>query len=673
MATTLNFLPRPRPRSSESPVPSTAVSSVIVVGNGPVGFRLLEKLCERNLHSTKKLLAFGEEPTPAYDRVQLTSLFQSESESSLEFAGREWYAERGIELRTGDPIVEIDRERRLVRSRSGVEAGYDTLILATGSTAFIPPIDGADQPGVFVYRTVDDVRKIREFSRNARSAAVIGGGLLGLEAARAMRDLGLQTHVVEMAPVLMPRQLDNDGAELLRQMIDSLGVHVHLHQATQRIRAEANQRVLDFPEGSLAVDMIVIAAGIRPRDELARQAALDVGPRGGIVVDDQLATSDPNIFAIGECALHRDTVYGLVAPGYHMADVVAANLSGRKTQFTGSDVSTRLKLLGVDVSLCGDYLNLTDTQLLTARRDKAYRKIVLRNGRIVGAVGVGSFPELPRVQEAIFKRRRIWQRQRHRFQVEGTLWPPPENTDVAQWPAGAIVCSCVGVTRGELTQAARRGCVTAEILAAATRASTVCGSCRRMVAEIAGAPPEPHVETPGWRWLFGASLATALIIALGLALEPPAWSSTVQSSWFQAEVIWRSGFFKQVTGFSLLGLTAAALLLSLRKRWKKLTFLNFGWWRAGHGIVGVLTLGGLLAHTGWRMGSNLNFWLMLTFLGINLAGALTGFVTAWESRASPEQLRLIRTWRPRLTMLHIVCFWPFPILIAFHIFAVFYL
>lgn len=652
---------------------SLSLAGIVVVGNGPVGFRLLEKLCDRHLQRSHRLIAFGEEARPAYDRVRLTSFFDEETAASLTFADRDWYEDRGIELRTGDPVLAIDREAKTIRSRSLDCVPYDTLVLATGSSPFVPPIEGRDLPGVFLYRTVDDVEQIKQFGQSAKSAAVIGGGLLGLEAARALLDLGLETHVVEMASVLMPRQLDNDGAALLRELIESLGVRVHLQKKTQAIRADGERRIIEFPDGTLDVDLIVIAAGIRPRDELAREAGLDVGPRGGIVVDDQLRTSDPNIYAIGECALHRDTIYGLAAPGYHMADVVAATLNAEHAAFTGSDVSTRLKLLGVDVSLCGDYLDVSDAQALTIRNDEAYRKLILRGQKLVGAVGVGPFPELPRVQEAITKQRRIRGKQRRRFESEGSLWPPPENADVAAWPAGAIVCSCVGVSRGELTAACERGCRSVDALAAATGASTVCGSCRPQLAALAGAPSEPVVETPGSRWLLAASLSAAVLVGVILLFGPIAWSSTVQSAWYQFEAVWRDAFWKQVTGFSLIGLSVAALLLSLRKRWSRLQFLNFGWWRAGHGILGTLTVAGLIAHTGMRLGSHLNFWLMTTFLGLSVAGALTGAVTAMEGRASGDLQRQIRLWRPRLTLLHIVCFWPFPILVAFHIFAAFYL
>lgn len=649
------------------------VSTIVVVGNGPVGFQLLEKLCARNVHEHRRLIAFGEEPRPAYDRVRLTSCFNGGTPDSLQFANRHWYEERGITLRTGDPVVSINTEDQTVRSRSLPALKYDTLVLATGSHPFVPPIEGRELPGVFAYRTVDDVGLIRDYSRKARTAAVIGGGLLGLEAARALLDLGLETHVVEMASVLMPRQLDNEGAALLRDMIERLGVHVHLQKETRRIHSVGDRRVLEFTDGSLAVDMIVIAAGIRPRDELAREAGIETGSRGGIVVDDCLRTSDPHVFAIGECALHRGSLYGLAAPGYQMADVVADRIDGGSAAFTGSDVSTRLKLLGVDVSLCGDYLDVSDARTLSVHTGDAYRKLVLRNRRLVGAVGVGPFPELPRVQEGIARRRRIRRRQRRRFESEGSLWSSPGNQDVNAWPAGAIVCSCVGVSRGELSAAWAAGCSTPDALAVETRASTVCGSCRPQLVAIAGAPPEPCVETPGWRLLLTASVSAAVLLVLILTIGPRTWSTTVQSGWYQFETLWRDSFWKQVTGFTLLGLSTVAMTLSLRKRWPRLEYLNFGWWRAAHGVLGTLTLAGLFAHTGLCLGSNLNFWLMVTFLGLNFAGVLTGAVTAVESRASTELQRHLRAWRPRLTLLHIVCFWPLPVLLAFHIFAAYYL
>lgn len=666
------------PRDGES-----ARQPIVVIGNGPVGCRFLERFVTARqetaasrleLIDDQPVLVFGEEPRPAYDRVKLTSFFEGRSEEELELRPRSWYSRNGVNLFTGDPVVEIDRERSLVRSKSGREVQFESLILATGSAPFVPPIGGTDLPGVFVYRTVEDLEQIKSFGAGSKNAAILGGGLLGLEAARALVNLGLTTHIVEKAPALMARQLDNEAAALLREMVEGLGVQTALQRQSEQIVRHSEGLTLEFRDGPpLNVDMIVIAAGIRPRDELARECGLEVDARGGVVVDNCLRTSDENIYAIGECACHEETVYGLVAPGYQMAATVAANLSGSTAEFTGSDQSTRLKLLGVDVALCGDYLDPTGAEKLINRGSDFYRKIVVRDQRIVGAVGVGPFPELPVIQEWISARRRIWSWHRRRFNAEGFLWEATESEDVSEWPAGSIICSCRAVTRGTLTSAWRGGCRNVEALSRETEAGTVCGSCISLLAAIANQRPQPTVTVPGWRLLLGVSILATLLIPLLLILGPVSTAKSVQDFGYQLDLLWQSSFGKQVTGFTLLAVTGLALLLSLRKRIARFNFLNFGWWRAAHGTLGLATIFGVIVHTGMRLGANLNLCLMVCFLTLNLAGGLTGVLAALENRASGSTQRMLKRWRPRLTLLHIVFFWPFPILVAFHIAAAYYL
>jgi nitrite reductase (NADH) large subunit len=656
---------------------------IVVIGNGPVGCRFLERFvtarqeaaaAQLELIDDQPVLVFGEEPRPAYDRVHLTSYFEGQSADDLQIQSEEWYLRNGIELCTGDPVTEIDREHRLVRSQSGRVMHFESLIIATGSAPFVPPVDGVGLPGVFVYRTIDDLEQIKSFGANAKSAAVLGGGLLGLEAARALVNLGMRTHVVEKAPALMARQLDNEAASLLREMIERLGVETTLQRQTERITRRGAGLSLEFRDGPpLNVDMVVIAAGIRPRDELARGCGLEIGARGGIVVDDDLQTSDENIYAIGECASHEGTVYGLVAPGYAMAETVAENLCGAEATFNGSDQSTRLKLLGVDVAICGDYLDPSGAQKLVYCGPDFYRKIVIRDQRIVGAIGVGPFPELPVIQEWIAARRRIWSWHRRRFNSEGSFWETMESDDVSEWPAGAILCSCRAVTRGTLTSAWQSGSRSVKALSRETEAGTVCGSCLPLLAALANQRPQPVEAVPGWRWLLGASILTTLLIPLLLILGPVAAASSVQDLSYQIDLFWQSLFWKQVTGFTLLAGVGVALLLSLRKRVARFNFLNFGWWRAAHGILGLATIVGLIVHTGMRLGANLNLCLMVCFLTLNFSGGMTGVFAALENRASGAKQRMLKRWRPRLTLLHIIFFWPFPVLVAFHIAAAYYL
>ncbi len=337
--------------------PNRERRTIVVIGNGMVGHRFCERLVEYDLERNYEIVTFCEEPRPAYDRVNLTKYFERRDAGHLQLAQADWYAENGITLHIGDRAIAVDRVRRLVISQHGREVKYDTIVLATGSAPFVPGVPGVDKKGVFVYRTIEDLERILACAGTATRAAVIGGGLLGLEAAKAVLDLKLETHVVELAPRLMPRQVDDAGGRMLRDKIESLGVNIHLGASTRAFVGNGKVEGVELTDGhTVPVDMVVISAGICPRDELARECGLEVGPRGGVVVDDLLQSSDPEILAIGEVAWHRGMIYGLVAPGYEMAEVVAANLTGGERVFTGFDMSTKLKLMGVEVASFGDIL-----------------------------------------------------------------------------------------------------------------------------------------------------------------------------------------------------------------------------------------------------------------------------------------------------------------------------
>jgi NADPH-dependent 2,4-dienoyl-CoA reductase/sulfur reductase-like enzyme/bacterioferritin-associated ferredoxin len=459
--------------------------TLVVAGNGMMSFRLCRKLVEcEAVPGPLQVVVFGEESRPAYDRVRLTELFAGRSEGDLCLAPADWYRQHGIDLHLGDPVTAIDREARTVRSASGAVVAYDRLVLATGSRPFVPRIPGTDLPGVLVYRTVDDLRAILDRARGASRAAVIGGGLLGLEAARAAQGLGLAVHVVEASPWLLPRQLDETGSRLLREKIEALGVSVHAGARTAGIEAREGGLCVTLEGGErIEVDMVLLAAGIRARDELGRAAGLDVAPGGGVVVDDHLVTSDERIFAAGECASHRGVTYGLAVPGYRMIDVLVDNLVGGDAVFQGSDRSARLKLLGVSVASLGRYQETEGTRAHTYLAGGVYRKLVVCDDRLVGALAVGEWEDLDRVREAIEEPVHFSFWDLRRFRSTGTLFLKSESPPVYEWPAEALVCGCLGVRRGAL-DAVDAGCASVEALSAATGAGTMCGSCRPLLAEL---------------------------------------------------------------------------------------------------------------------------------------------------------------------------------------------
>ncbi len=470
---------------------------VVVVGNGMVGHRLCESLVRQDLAEDIDIVVIGEEPRPAYDRVHLSEYFAGRSAEDLLLADASWYAAKGFELVLADPVESIDRERRGVTTRSGRVFAYDQLVLATGSSPFVPPIPGIESPRVLVYRTIEDLVAIEELASRSRKAAVIGGGLLGLEAAKALLDRGLETTVLEAAPRLMPRQVDAAGGALLARRIEALGVRVVCGAMTKGIVDSGAGLEVDLGTDSpLQVDMIVVSAGIRPRDELARGAGLVCGGRGGIVVDDSLRTSDPRIFAIGECAAHRDFVYGLVAPGYLMADRVAAALCGESASFEGADLSTKLKLLGVDVASFGNPFAdeagvdiaiaadaaATDASVQTVVYEDAhrgvYQKLLVSGGdrRLLGGILVGDCVPYPTLL-ALAQSGKPLEVEPHEL-----LFGRAEAVELDE---AAQLCSCNDVSYGAVRAAIReRELTSVSGIKACTRAGTGCGGCVPVATRI---------------------------------------------------------------------------------------------------------------------------------------------------------------------------------------------
>lgn len=467
---------------------SSTKKSLVVVGNGMASYKLCELLRDSRDGDRYRVTVFGDEPRPAYDRVHLTSYFGGASADDLLLAPRSWYAKRDIDLRVGDRVVAIDRDNCRLRSSSGGECGYDELVLATGSAPFVPPIPGHDLEGVFVYRTIEDLDAIRNYAHGRETAAVLGGGLLGLEAAKALADLGLETHVVEAAPGLMSRQLDSTGSRMLATSIRNMGVRVHVRRRTSKIVDLKSKLLLRFEDDEdLAVDMIVISAGIRPRDELARDAGLALGERGGIAVDDYLHTSDPAISAVGECASHNGFVYGLVAPCYQMADTLAARLTGHDKPFRGADLSTKLKLMGVDVASVGDSTAVDgpETTSVAMRDDLSgvYKKLIVnqQTGALRGAVLVGDAANYNQIV-GLYRSGQALPAAPVSLIVDGA--DTAATGGVEALADDALICTCNNVSKGAIRCAVRDGITNFAELKGATKAMTGCGGCSPDVKKL---------------------------------------------------------------------------------------------------------------------------------------------------------------------------------------------
>ncbi|MFK7777279.1 MAG: nitrite reductase large subunit NirB [Gimesia sp.] len=462
--------------------------TVVVIGNGMVGLRFCEQLVEKDQQQEYKIATFCEEPRAAYDRVGLTQFFAHNDAEKLMLARKEWYSDNNIDLHLADRAVKIDRKKKIIYSQKGEKIPYDKVVIATGSYPFVPSVPGIKNRGVFVYRTINDLEMIIQYAKHSKNAAIIGGGLLGLEAAKAALDLKLKTHVLEFAPRLMPRQIDDAGSKILVQKIEELGVQVHLNKATDEVLGKSKVTGIRFQDGEeLDLDMIIVSAGIRPRDELARECALEVGERGGILVNDYLQTSDPDIYAIGEVALHSGMVYGLVAPGYQMAEVAAANLCHIDKKYKGSELSTKLKLMGVDVASFGDYeVDSTVSKCLTFEDPfkGVYKKLVfnLEGTNLIGGILIGDASDYGTLS-LLAKSNDPLPCKPHEL-IVGTGGGIPGGS-VAEMPNEAQICSCNNVSKGQICAAISDENLTSlDQVKACTKAGNGCGGCMPLVTEL---------------------------------------------------------------------------------------------------------------------------------------------------------------------------------------------
>ncbi|MEE1674961.1 nitrite reductase large subunit NirB [Agarivorans aestuarii] len=467
---------------------------LVVVGNGMVGHRYLEDLVDKADLSQFDVTVFCEEPRVAYDRVHLSSYFSHHTAEELSLVKHGFYEKHGIEVLLGERAININREQKVVYSSTGREIAYDKLVMATGSYPWVPPIKGSENKDCFVYRTIEDLKAIEASAKKSKSGAVVGGGLLGLEAAGALKALGVETHVIEFAPVLMAEQLDQQGGLLLRNKIERMGVQVHTSKNTLEIQAqgETARNTMQFAdETKLEVDFIVFSTGIRPQDKLARQSELNIAPRGGIAINDQCLTSDENIYAIGECASWNKSFFGLVAPGYKMAQVAVDHLLGNNSAFEGADMSAKLKLLGVKVGSIGDANGRTpNCKSFVYQNDEegVYKRLIVSEDgkKLLGAVLVGDTADYGNL-----------------LQLKLNDIDLPEHPDTLILPAhagaekpamgadslpdSAVICSCFDVTKGKIAAAVADGQTTMAEIKASTNAGTGCGGCLPLIGQVLNA------------------------------------------------------------------------------------------------------------------------------------------------------------------------------------------
>jgi nitrite reductase (NADH) large subunit len=460
---------------------------VVVIGNGMVGHQFIEYLLASDSADDYEITTCSAEPRLAYDRVHLSTYFSGSSAADLALTEADYYRNKGVNFILDDKVVDVNKSERWIMTQSGRLKSYDKLVFATGSYPFVPPVPGSDQEHCHVYRTIEDLEKIKDSGAQSKVGVVLGGGLLGLEAAYAIKGMGLETHVVEFAPKLMPMQLDDGGSKLLREKIEKLGVNVHTQKSTLEITDGKHHRYrLNFTDGShLETDMIIFSAGIRPQDELAKKCEIKLGHRGGIAIDDHCQTSDKNIYAIGECAAWEDRIFGLVAPGYQMAKVAVSQITGGAAKFKGSDMSTKLKLLGVDVASIGDSIARTPgakTYSYSDTSGEIYKSLVVSEDdkTLLGAVLVGDVNEYENFLNIALNRNELPENPQEMIlpggESSGSFVDGLDDTDT--------ICYCNDVCKLIITNAIKSGASTLAQVKSETLASTGCGGCTDTVQEL---------------------------------------------------------------------------------------------------------------------------------------------------------------------------------------------
>jgi nitrite reductase (NADH) large subunit len=651
-----------------APVSETVLHQpIVIIGSGPVGVRAAQLLLEHDPHC--EIVLYGNEPWEPYNRVRLSAFLQGELKWNDLLAGQQLPNTPNLLRHYNCRITRIDPQAHTVTDEFGRTQSYRKLILATGSRPHVPAVPGVQLPGVFCFRNLSDIEKLLARRIGSRHTVVLGGGVLGIEAAHAMSRQHNAVTIIDHAPTLMNKNLDAPASEILRQHLEALNIRCMLGMGIKLILGERKvEQLLLLNHGVFDCDTLILATGIRPNLELAMEARISVNR--GIRVDDNMQTSQVDVYAIGECAEHRGEIYGLLAPGYEQAAVAVHHLHGRVAAYRGSVNATKLKVVGKAVfsmgAVSGSEEDLEVSTLEFRGTDDIYRKLFIRRGQLVGAIATGNWSSTGRLQEALLKHRLIWPWQRWRFKRQGELWPATTQA-VQGWPAATLVCQCMQINRGQCSEAIAHGATTLTALSQRTHAGTVCGSCKPLLANLLGANSQLDRDDFSKSNTLAAGVALLGVVVLSL-FGPIAYTASVDQllHWDQ---LWRSGVLKQVSGYLTLGLTVCALLISLRKRLPRIQVWRFSTWRLGHVVLGSATVVSIAAHTGWRGGHQLNAYLMLTFITLLLLGSLAGLTLAQQHRLRAATAARLRTG---LVWLHILVFWPLPALLLLHILKIYY-
>ena len=637
---------------------------IIIIGNGPVGVRAAELILEKTRHAN--VVLFGEESCQAYNRVQL-SVYLAGGIPKSQLSNRIDADQNGrLTEYVGHKVTRIDCQNKFIETESGQHFDYSKLILALGSSPRIPKISNIELQGVYQFRTLQDADRLLALKDQCRHIFVVGSGPLGLETAVALKQPTNQVKL-QVREKLLSHDIGAGAQLVLSDYLKATGISLVSKNPIVKLIGRVKIEAAELKDGTrVPCESLILCSGITPNVELATGAGLVT--RQGIVVDKHGLTNDNNIYAIGECSEFEGMTHGIVAPGLAQAHNCVNHIIGEKQrkpihvdhiQVKFGDYATAHfgRLLGQDLKAY-EYTN---------RLKGTYRKLIVDEHKVVGAVLVGNWDEQNKIKQAVDSQLTVTDKQLAKFVDSGYLFENVKQPSVKELPEDYLVCLCQSVSRGELSAAIKAGCRTVETLGEKTKAGVTCGSCQPLLANLLD-EPAPNLVMRHQTAILVTSILSILLIVLTVIFEPLEITQTVQMNW-HIEKIWFDGFWKKVSGFSLLGLCIIAAALGLRKRWKRFNFGHVDQWRYVHSIVGVVALIMLMIHTGMRMGENLNLILMMVFLAATTTGSLVGVFMAKNHHWSDIKLAKHRLWWSRV---HHTLLWMLPPLLGFHILSAYY-
>jgi nitrite reductase (NADH) large subunit len=644
---------------------------LIIVGGGMACHRLCHTLLQHG-YDTSKIEIYSEESIPPYDRANLSKNIGKGTSRAPLLSQPQWYQKHGIQLHLSQRIQGLDTDKKCLYLEDDRSVPFTNLVLALGAKPASPNIEGIGLDRVFTYRSWNDLLKIKSLCGAGSRIAVIGGGLLGLEAAAALHVAKCDVTVFEMANALLCHNLNEEASQVLQEALRELGIQVSLKSTLKKIHPESGCLKLLFHDDTQhEFDGVIVATGHRPVDEMAATSGIAVSPKGGIMIDEHLKTNHENIYAMGDCTSFQHSHFGVVQAAYEQADVLAARLSGIDQTYKPTGRYFRLNIVGIEISTYGE--NLGDGEHLVFNDASAFRSLVLQRGKLMGATTIGSWEHATALRIAVQENLNVPHRQKKAFPSNGDLQLLTDMGGVASWPDDSVICNCCHVTCGTIRHDIKGGLNTLTKLEKQCGAGGQCGSCRSLLLGLIH--PKAHSQQNPTRRsdIIGKTFKWAAILALlgGLIFWAP-WNvpapESVETGIYQISRLWNDDFIKQITGYGTAGLSLFSLIYSLRKRIKWFHFGEMPLWKTMHASLGTLTLLTLFLHTGLSMGHNLNFWLAANFISLNTLGALAALsMHAADTSTNPLKHRF-RLWLARS---HLVFFWPYPVLLGVHIYKVY--